>query len=386
MLNMKIKLPIVALAALLFAGLPVASSSAYVGISVGIAPPPIPVYEQPYCPGPGYLWTPGYWSYSDFGYYWVPGVWVLPPRVGFLWTPGYWGYRGNRYVFNDGYWGSSIGFYGGINYGFGYGGRGYYGGRWEGNNFRYNTAVTRVNTTIIKNTYVNNNYAGSTNNNRTSFNGPKGVNAQATAQEKAASKGPHIAPTKTQRSVVQAAKNDPALHAKNNNGKPNAEAVDSVRNKVSPNNAAENGRAGKNGKNGENQAGAADQAGAAEQNRAEKQNRAGQQADNANQSRGEKRAAAQQAKGNDNQAADHARPAATAEHAKQASAAKPHRNLERNQPVNRRPAAAQRGPQRPHPVMNRNAQQAGPRKQGPGQGEQQNGKKKKRKNGQPDGQ
>ena len=97
---MKTKLSVIALAALLFAGLPVASSSAHVGISVGIAPPPIPFYEQPYAPGPGYLWTPGYWDYSDFGYYWVPGVWVLPPRIGFLWTPGYWGYRSNRYIFN----------------------------------------------------------------------------------------------------------------------------------------------------------------------------------------------------------------------------------------------------------------------------------------------
>ena len=99
MLLMKIKLPIVALAALLFAGIPLASSSsAAIGIAVSIAPPPIPIYQQPYCPGPGYLWTPGYWAYSDFGYYWVPGIWVLPPRIGFLWTPGYWGYNGGRYV------------------------------------------------------------------------------------------------------------------------------------------------------------------------------------------------------------------------------------------------------------------------------------------------
>ena len=30
-----------------------------IGISVRIAPPPRPVYEQPYCPGPNYIWTPG---------------------------------------------------------------------------------------------------------------------------------------------------------------------------------------------------------------------------------------------------------------------------------------------------------------------------------------
>ena len=31
-----------------------------IGISIGIAPPPLGVYEQPMCPGDGYLWTPGY--------------------------------------------------------------------------------------------------------------------------------------------------------------------------------------------------------------------------------------------------------------------------------------------------------------------------------------
>ena len=62
-----------------------------VGIVVNFAPPPLPVYEQPLCPGEGYLWTPGFWAYGDDfdDYYWVPGTWVLAPEIGFLWTPGY---------------------------------------------------------------------------------------------------------------------------------------------------------------------------------------------------------------------------------------------------------------------------------------------------------
>lgn len=52
-----------------------------VGISVRVGPPALPVYEQPYCPEPGYIWIPGYWAYSDDGYYWVPGTWVLPPSL-----------------------------------------------------------------------------------------------------------------------------------------------------------------------------------------------------------------------------------------------------------------------------------------------------------------
>src|ERR1039457_5944217 len=55
-------------------------------------PPPLPEYSQPQCPGNGYHWTPGYWSYAPQGYYWVPGAWAWPPQVGFLWTPGYWGF------------------------------------------------------------------------------------------------------------------------------------------------------------------------------------------------------------------------------------------------------------------------------------------------------
>src|SRR6266550_3447119 len=222
-LKMKIKFSTVALAALLFAGLPLASSFAQIGISVAIAPPEIPIYEQPYCPTEGYIWTPGYWSYAD-DYYWVPGVWVAPPRVGLLWTPGYWGYDGSRYAFNEGYWGPTVGFYGGINYGFGYGGQGYYGGEWAGNTFRYNTAVTRVNTSVIRNTYVNKQVINNTGS-RASFNGPGGTTAKATAQEEAAAKAEHIPATSTQQSRVEAAKNNPDLHAANNHGKPKAEAI-----------------------------------------------------------------------------------------------------------------------------------------------------------------
>ena len=220
---MKMKFSTIALAALLFVGLSLTSSFAQIGISIGIAPPPIPIYQQPYPPAEGYIWTPGYWGY-DTDYYWVPGVWVAPPRVGFLWTPGYWGYNGSNYFFNDGYWGPTVGFYGGINYGYGYGGQGYYGGRWVGNTFRYNRAVTRVNTSVIHNTYVNKQVVKSTGS-RASFNGAGGTTAKPTAQEEAAAKAEHVPATSTQQSRVEAAKNNPELHAANNQGKPKAGAI-----------------------------------------------------------------------------------------------------------------------------------------------------------------
>jgi len=164
-----------------------ASSFAGVFLSVTIAPPVLPVYAQPVCPGDGYLWTPGYWAYGDAGYYWVPGTWVLAPQPGFLWTPGYWGFGGGLYAWHAGYWGPHVGFYGGVNYGYGYGGVGFYGGRWEGGHFAYNTAVLHVNTTIVHNTYVDRTVIRNTTVvNRTSFNGPNGINARPSGQEQAA--------------------------------------------------------------------------------------------------------------------------------------------------------------------------------------------------------
>ena len=142
-------------------------------VEYATAPPPVlPEYDQPPCPGDNYIWTPGYWGYAPTGYYWVPGVWVIAPYVGSLWTPGYWGFYGNRYGWHPGYWGPHIGFYGGVNYGYGYVGTGYVGGYWRNNNFMYNTSVTRVNTTIIHNTYIHN--VTIVNNTRVSYNGGRG--------------------------------------------------------------------------------------------------------------------------------------------------------------------------------------------------------------------
>src|SRR5690242_19092875 len=123
-----------------------------VGVSVGIPPPALPVYVQPPCPAPGYIWMPGYSAWDD-GCYWVPGTWVVAPAVGLLWTPGYWGWADGAYLWHAGYWGPHVGFYGGINYGFGYSGVGYEGGYWQGHEFYYNRAVTNINSTQITNVY-----------------------------------------------------------------------------------------------------------------------------------------------------------------------------------------------------------------------------------------
>ena len=148
------------------------ASHAFAGVffSVNIAPPVIPVYAQPACPGDGYIWTPGYWAYGDSGYYWVPGTWVFAPRPGFLWTPGYWGSGGGMYLWHAGYWGPHVGYYGGVNYGYGYFGSGFAGGRWEGGAFQYNRAVTNVNVTNIHNTYVDHTVVREVTNNNSGSN------------------------------------------------------------------------------------------------------------------------------------------------------------------------------------------------------------------------
>jgi len=198
-----------------------AASFAGVFVSVTIAPPILPVYTQPICPGDGYLWNPGYWAYGDAGYYWVPGVWVRPPQVGLLWTPGYWGWGGGAYLFHAGYWGPHVGFYGGVNYGFGYGGVGFGGGRWVGGCFAYNTAVMNVNSVSIHNTYVDRTVINTNIGVRTSFNGGAGgIQAHASAQELSYTHESHVAATAEQQNHMQTASADRSNLASVNGGRP----------------------------------------------------------------------------------------------------------------------------------------------------------------------
>ncbi len=204
--------------------LPCASfSQVAVGVSVTVAPPELPVYEQPICPAANYMWTPGYWAWDpgSGGYYWVPGTWVMAPAVGLLWTPGYWGWNNGGYLWNAGYWGPQVGFYGGVNYGFGYTGAGFYGGRWSGGYFSYNTAVVRVNTTVIHNTYVDRTVIRNTTVNRVSYNGGRGgIEARPTAAQEAAARQKRYGPITTQRQQATFARQDKANFASVNHGAP----------------------------------------------------------------------------------------------------------------------------------------------------------------------
>ncbi len=189
-------------------------------------PPPLPDYEQPPCPNPDYIWTPGYWAWGPVGYYWVPGVWVAAPYAGALWTPGYWGLMGGVYRFHHGFWGRHIGFYGGVDYGYGYVGHGYYGGYWNNGRFFYNTAVTRVNMNVVRNVYVHNVVINNTviNHrmiNRTSYvGGPGGLPSRPRPAEVAAMREQRFGPMQSQLRVRQDAARNRQQFFQQNHGRP----------------------------------------------------------------------------------------------------------------------------------------------------------------------
>lgn len=190
-------------------------------------PPPLPDYAQPPAPGDGYIWTPGYWAWGPYGYYWVPGVWVEPPYASALWTPGYWGFYGGRYLWYPGHWGIHIGFYGGINYGFGYVGFGYEGGYWRAGHFFYNTVYNNVSTRVVHNVYsyhanVRVNTTVRVNNTvRTSYRGgPNGVQSHPQASEGTAYREPTAPRMTTQAQHEQNYSAVRGQYATENHGRP----------------------------------------------------------------------------------------------------------------------------------------------------------------------
>jgi hypothetical protein len=193
-------------------------------ISVNFAPPALPVYEQPACPEDGFLWVPGFWAWDpDFGdYFWVPGTWVPAPETGLLWTPPWWGWENGFFIFHEGFWGPVIGFYGGVNYGFGYFGHGFYGGRWDRDRFYYNRAVVNVNETVIRNVYVDQTVINNTTIiNRVSYNGGEGgITLRPTPEEERAVQGRHLPPSQVQLQRRETARSSPQSRATANRGIP----------------------------------------------------------------------------------------------------------------------------------------------------------------------
>lgn len=70
--------------------------------------PPAPIVEVlPVCPGPEFVWIPGYWYWNN-NWLWVRGCWVNRPWPNAMWLHGQWinhPYRGGH-IWNNGYWGN----------------------------------------------------------------------------------------------------------------------------------------------------------------------------------------------------------------------------------------------------------------------------------------
>jgi len=195
------------------------SLSGQVNLSITVGPPPIPEYDQPVLPGDGYSWIPGYWAWEGDGYFWVPGTWVETPAVGLLWTPGYWDWNGQYFIFRTGYWASHVGFYGGINYGYGYGGSGFEGAHWQGQHYYYNRAVTNVNRSHVTNVY--NKTVVVHNPTRVAYNGGRGgLRAVPTSRDRTVEREHHVPPTAEQTQHHQSAGQNKGLFAVANHGRP----------------------------------------------------------------------------------------------------------------------------------------------------------------------
>jgi hypothetical protein len=75
----------------------------YAGAAFG---PPAPIIESPFgvAPGPGYIWTDGYYDWEGGHYVWRHGTWRRRPRPHAEWIRPHWERHGDRYRFREGHW------------------------------------------------------------------------------------------------------------------------------------------------------------------------------------------------------------------------------------------------------------------------------------------
>ena len=72
---------------------------------VGYYGPPAPRIESyGYAPGPGYVWTPGYYAWAGGRYNWMGGRWAQPPRPHARWEEGRYIRRDGHSEYTGGHW------------------------------------------------------------------------------------------------------------------------------------------------------------------------------------------------------------------------------------------------------------------------------------------
>jgi hypothetical protein len=92
-------------ASVLAAGAVLAGCGGYGGAYYAQFGPPPPRYAVVgVAPGPGYVWTPGWYDWRGHNWTWVEGRWMRPPRAHAVWVAPEWRREGRDYRFHRGYW------------------------------------------------------------------------------------------------------------------------------------------------------------------------------------------------------------------------------------------------------------------------------------------
>jgi len=77
------------------------------GYAYNVPPPPAyPAYTGVYgaAPGPGYVWTEGFYDLRGSSWVWVGGRWAHPPRPRAVWVSPHWVRSGHGWSRRGGYW------------------------------------------------------------------------------------------------------------------------------------------------------------------------------------------------------------------------------------------------------------------------------------------
>jgi hypothetical protein len=78
-----------------------AQARAVIGVSIGVAPPPLRIERV--AVRVGHVWAPGYWRWNGGRHVWVGGYWV-PARAGYRYVGASWARVGPDWRFRHARW------------------------------------------------------------------------------------------------------------------------------------------------------------------------------------------------------------------------------------------------------------------------------------------
>ena len=81
-----------------------APAHAQVGVYIGTPPPALRYEARPPLPGPGYVWTDGFYEPYGGAYRWHAGYWQRPPYAGAYWVHPHYDHYDRGWGYHEGYW------------------------------------------------------------------------------------------------------------------------------------------------------------------------------------------------------------------------------------------------------------------------------------------